>query len=56
MKGEDSIKEEGDNERGRSRNQERNTIAIRNQICSQTCKKYIRTDLLKLCRGRFSLI
>ena len=56
MKGEDSIKEEGDNERRESRNQERNIVAIRNQICNQTCEKYIRTYLLELCRGRFSLI
>ena len=34
-----------------SRNQEKNTIAIRKQICNQTCEKYIRTDFLKLCRG-----
>ena len=37
------------------KNQERNTIAIRNQICNETCMKYIRTDLLGLCRGLFSL-
>ena len=47
MKGEESIKE-GGNERGGSRNQERNTVAIRKQICNQTCEKYIRTDLLGL--------
>ena len=55
MKGEDSIKEEGGSERGRSRNQERDTVAIKNEICSQTCKKYIRTDLFGLCQGRFNL-
>ena len=31
------------------KNQERNTVAIRNQICNETCMKYIRTDLLGLC-------
>ena len=56
MKGEDSIKEEGDNERRESRNQERNIVAIRNQICNQTCEKYIRIDLFGLCRGGFSLV
>ena len=56
MKGEESIKEEGGNERGGLRNQERNTVAIRNQICNQTYEKYIRVDLLRLCRGRFSLV
>ena len=56
MKGEESIKEEGSNERRGSKNQEKNTVAIRNQICNQTCEKYIRTDLLGLCRERFSLV
>ena len=51
MKREESIKGEGGNERKGSRNQERNIVAIRNQICNQTCEKYIRTDLLGLCRG-----
>ena len=55
MKGEESIKE-GGNERGGSRNQERNTVAIRNQICKQTFEKYIRADLLGLCQGQFSLV
>ena len=41
MKGEESIKE-GGNERGGSRNQERNIVVIRNQICNQNYKKYIR--------------
>ena len=41
--------------RGGSRNQERNTVAIRNQLCEQTCKKYIRIDFLGLCQGRLSL-
>jgi len=36
---------------GDRKNQERNIIAVRNQICNQTCVKYIRTDLLELCRG-----
>ena len=44
---------EGDG--GRGGNEEGNTVAIRNQICEQTCKKYIRTNFLGLCRGRFSL-
>ena len=56
MKGKESIKGEGSNERRGLRNQEGNTIAIRNQICNQTCEKYIRIDLLELCRGRFSLV
>ena len=37
------------------KNQERNNVAIKNQICNQTCVKYIRTDFLKLCRERFFL-
>ena len=49
MKREDSIKEEGSNERGGSRNQEKNIVVIENQICNQTCEKYIRTDLIGLC-------
>ena len=49
MKGEESIKGGGGIEKRRSRNQERNTVAIRNQICNQTCEKYMRTDLLGLC-------
>ena len=56
IKGEESIKREGSNERKGSRNQERNTVAIRNQLCNQTCEKYIRTNLLGLCRERFSLV
>ena len=56
MKGKESIKGEGSNKGKGSRNQERNTVAIRNQICNQTCEKYIRTDLLGLCRERFSLV
>ena len=51
MKREESIKEEGGSERGGSRNRERNTVAIRNQICNQTYEKYIRAGLLGLCRG-----
>ena len=37
------------------KNHERNTVAIKNQICNQTCVKYIRTHLLELCQGGFSL-
>ena len=37
------------------KNHKRNTVAIKNQICNQTCVKYIRTHLLRLCRWRFSL-
>ena len=48
MKGKDSIKGEGGNERKGLENQERNTVAIRNQICNQTYVKYIRIDLLGL--------
>jgi len=40
---------------GDRKNQERNTVAIRNQICNLTCVNYIRTDLLELCQGQFSL-
>ena len=53
MKGEESIKGEGRSERSGSRNKERNTVVIKNQICNQTCEKYIRTDFLELCRRRF---
>ena len=56
MKGKESIKGEGSNKGKGSRNQERNTVAIRNQICNQTCEKYIRASFLELCRERFSLI
>ena len=41
--------------RGDRKNHKRNTVAIKNQICNQTCVKYIRTRLLGLCRWRFSL-
>ena len=50
MKEEDSIKGGECSEIGGSRNQERITLAIRNQICNQTCEKYMRTDFLGLCR------
>ena len=56
MKGKESIEGEGSNEGKGLRNQERNTVAIRNQICNQTCEKYIRADFLGLCRERFSLV
>ena len=46
---EKSIKGEGSNETRVLGNQERNTVAIRNQICNQTCEKYIRTNLFGLC-------
>ena len=52
MKEEESIKGGGIEIR-RSRNQERNIVAIRNQICNQTCEKYIRTDLLRLSEEDF---
>ena len=55
MKEEESIKGEGSNETKGSRNQEKNTVAIRNQIYNQTCEKHIKTYLLGLCRERFSL-
>ena len=42
--------------RENDRNQEKNTITIRNQICKQTCEKYIKTDLFELCQGRFFLV
>ena len=41
--------------RGDQKNHKRNTVAIKNQICNQTCVKYIRTHLLRLCWGQFSL-
>ena len=41
--------------KGDRKNHKRNTVAIKNQICNQTCVKYIRTRLLELCWGRFSL-
>ena len=37
------------------KNHKRNTVVIKNQICNQTCVKHIKTHLLGLCRGRFSL-
>ena len=46
---ENSIKGEGSNETRGSENQERNTVAIKNQIYNQICEKYIRIDLLELC-------
>ena len=39
MKGEESTKGEGSNERRGSINQERNTVAIRNQICNKKSEK-----------------
>ena len=42
--------------RENDRNQEKNTVTIKNQICNQTCEKCIRTDFLGLCRRQFSLI
>ena len=56
MKGEENIKGEGGSKKGGSKNQERNIVAIRNQLCKQICEKYIRIDLLGLCRGRISLV
>ena len=49
MKEEESIKGEGGSERKGSRNQESNTVAIRNQHHNQTYGKYIKTDLIGLC-------
>ena len=49
MKEEDGIKGEGDSERKRWENQERNTVAIKNQIWNQTCEKYMRANLLESC-------
>ena len=42
-------KGEGGSERKGSRNQESNTIAIKNQHHNQTYAKYIKTDLIGLC-------
>ena len=42
--------------RENDRNQEKNNVTIRNQICKQTCEKYIKTDFFELCQGRFSLV
>ena len=49
-------KGQGGSERKGSRNQESNTIAIKNQHHNQTYAKYIKTDLIGLCWGRFSLV
>jgi len=38
------------------KNHKRNTVAMKNQLCNQTYKVYIKTDLLGLYQGRFSLI
>ena len=38
MKGEENIKGEGGSKKGGSENQERNTVAIRNQLCKQICE------------------
>ena len=56
MKKEKSIKEEGSNKKRGSRKKKKNTIAIKNQHCNQICGKYIKIDLLELCRGQFSLV
>ena len=40
---------------GDQKNQEKSTVATKNQTCNQTCMKYIRTHLLGLCRGQISL-
>ena len=50
MKGEESIKEEVGNEREGLEKKKKNTVAIKNQTCNQTCEKYIRTNLLGPCR------
>ena len=55
MKGEDSIREEGGNERKWLKSGEKH-CSNQEQICNQTCEKYIRTDLFGLCRWRFSLV
>ena len=38
---------------GDRKNHERNTVAIKNQICNQICVKCIRTHLLGLCWWQF---
>ena len=55
VKAKESIKKKRCKERRGSENYKRNTIAIKNQICNHTCVKYIRTHLLRLCWGWFSL-
>ena len=55
MKAKESIKKKRFKERGDRKNHKRNTVAIKNQICNQTCVKYTRTHLFGLCRGRCSL-
>ena len=55
VKAKESIKKKRCKERGDRKNHKRNTVAIKNQICNQTCVKYTRTHLLGSCRGRFSL-
>ena len=49
-------REEGIKEGGAIRigDEKKNTVAIKNELCNQTWEKYIRTDLLGLCWGRFS--
>ena len=38
------------------KNSERNIVAIKNQIYNQTCEKYIKIDLLRLCQAQFTLV
>ena len=42
--------------KGRYIMKEKDIVAIWNQICNQTCEKYIRTNLLGLCQGRIFLV
>ena len=49
-------REEGIKEGGaiRMRDEKKNIVVIKNELCNQTWEKYIRTALLELCRGQFS--
>ena len=40
----------------RGKKKKKNTISIKNQHCNQICGKYIKIDLLGLCRRQFSLV
>ena len=55
VKRKESIKKERCKERRGSGKPRKNIVVIKNQLCNQTYVKYIRIQLLGLCRGRFSL-
>ena len=55
VKARESIKKKEAKREGDRKTHKRNTVANKDQICKHTCVKYIRTHLLGLCRGLFSL-